>query len=509
VDKGVRMSPHRGSPALNRRELMSAALAGSVALAGAGTVLGQARPAAAADADFDFDTGNAVKDVISVAGGLTIAIDPMDATILIRLTSMMAVAWFDAIAPYHSTAVGIHSDLGRRPAGESATNRTRNIALFYASYRVLRTFSMLADAAREMMTDIGLDPDDTTENTTSAVGIGNMAGNSVVRAKMPDGLNQLGDEGGRKYNLQPFADYTGYQPVNTAYELRHPSRWQPNVLAKGTTGVYEVQQFVTPQMARTTPYTFADPKAFLLPPPDGSSYEKNPRAYRRQADEILAASANLTDEQKMAVQLFADKTVLGSSTAVTAENAKLGFDAYFHYFATVNIAAYDAGIAAWYNKVHYDSVRPFSAIRLLYGDKKVRAWGGPGKGTVDDLPGRDWRSFVNTPDHAEYPSGSTFLCSAHAQSARRFLGTDEISYTRSYAKGSSVLEPGVTPARDLVLSWKSWTDFNHDCGMSRLWGGPHFLSSIEAAWKTAPQFGDLAYEFVQRHVKGQAGVARS
>ena len=40
-------------------------------------------------------------------------------------------------------------------------------------------------------------------------------------------MNQLGDEGGRQYNRRPYEDYTGYKPVNTAYKLSDPSRWQP------------------------------------------------------------------------------------------------------------------------------------------------------------------------------------------------------------------------------------------------------------------------------------------
>jgi len=30
-------------------------------------------------------------------------------------------------------------------------------------------------------------------------------------------------------------------------------------------------------------------------------------------------------------------------------------------------------------------VRPFSAIRFLYGDAPITAWGGPGQGTVTNL----------------------------------------------------------------------------------------------------------------------------
>jgi hypothetical protein len=68
-------------------------------------------------------------------------------------------AWFDAIAPYHPTAVGVASRLGRRPASERATNRQRNIAILYASYRVLTGLLPKFEAQwREMLSGVGLDP---------------------------------------------------------------------------------------------------------------------------------------------------------------------------------------------------------------------------------------------------------------------------------------------------------------------------------------------------------------
>ena len=35
-----------------------------------------------------------------------------------------------------------------------------------------------------------------------------------------------------------------------------------------------------------------------------------------------------------------------------------------------NVAAFDGGIATWNEKFRYDAVRPFSAIRFLYGDRR-------------------------------------------------------------------------------------------------------------------------------------------
>lgn len=44
-------------------------------------------------------------------------------------------------------------------------------------------------------------------------------------------MNQLGDEGGRIYNRRPYEDYTGYAPINTPWEVKNASRWQPRYRA--------------------------------------------------------------------------------------------------------------------------------------------------------------------------------------------------------------------------------------------------------------------------------------
>ena len=66
---------------------------------------------------FDFDTGNAGIEVIipAVIPALFATTTPNDAPIILRHTTIITNAWFDAIAPYHRTAVGVYSQLGRRP----------------------------------------------------------------------------------------------------------------------------------------------------------------------------------------------------------------------------------------------------------------------------------------------------------------------------------------------------------------------------------------------------------
>jgi hypothetical protein len=65
----------------------------------------------------------------------------------------------------------------------------------------------------------------------------------------------------------------------------------------------------------------------------------------------------------------------------------------------VNFAVHDTLVAVWHEKARYDAVRPFSAIPHVYGSNLVKAWGGPGNGAVEDLPAKEWRSYLPTPDH--------------------------------------------------------------------------------------------------------------
>ncbi|NJP45301.1 DUF6851 domain-containing protein [Actinacidiphila epipremni] len=476
--------------------------AGTAAAAPAGSTTSTASPEAAAD--IDWDNGNIVEMVIVPEAEPIILtyVAGNDATIIVRVTTLLQHAWFDAIAPYHATAVGVTSKLGRRPASEGVTNRNKNIAIMYASLRLLSGMIPAATAQwRALLAKYGLDPDNTTKDLRTPAGIGNVAGQAVVDSRLRDGMNQTGDVG-RKYHPMPYHDYTGYVPRNTAYELRDPSRWQPNIVPTDKQGQWRVQEFINPQLMYCRPYTFKDVTKYKLPKPYKSDVH-NWRDYKAQADEILSMQAGLTDEQKMTAETFDDKFMaLGISVGMAGAEKNLPFDDWFHFHMITAVAVFDALIAAWYNKNVWDAVRPVNAIRHIYGDNKVKGWGGPGLGTVS-MKATEWQSYLDIPDHTEYPSGSTTLYHAHSQSATRFLGGDAIDLHFPFPKGSSRIEPGVTPAQDIELHFTSWKDFADVAGMSRAYGGVHFTAAVHAGEQLGPQFGDLAYEFVMKYVKGQ------
>lgn len=459
---------------------------------------------------FDINTGYAPAEVVIPNAFQLLSTDVSksgsDATLVLRHTAMLSNSWFDAVAPYHPTQVGVYSKITERRS--EVNNHDKNISVLYAAYRVLSSIAPHRQAQWDgMLMNLGLDPTDDNMDPGNPIGIGNIAGFGVVNARLHDGMNQLGDEGGVKYNRKPYMDYTGYKPVNTYYQLKHPGRWQP---APGTNGFgkFNVQQFVTPQMGHTKAYSFKNPNQFNLPAPWRSN-PANYSAYKAQVDDVLQYSANLTDEQKLIAELFDYKLrSLGFSEIFAAKKFNLPYIESVQMAFLSNMTEFDTAIAVWRQKVKWDAVRPWSAIQYVYGKQKVTAWGGPGKGTVSDIPANQWTSYLPVADHAEYPSGSAAFCAAHTYVLSRFLKSDELGWTVDYTAGSSTYEPGFTPQQNLQLSFPTWSDFREKCGMSRLYAGVHFRDSIDGGYSIGDRVGAKAYKFVTSHINGVAQKAQ-
>lgn len=91
--------------------------------------------------------------------------------------------------------------------------------------------------------------------------------------------------------------------------------------------------------------------------------------------------------------------------------------------------------------------------------------------------------------HAEYPSGSSCICTAFAETLQLLTGQDDIAFplTETFEAGTSKTEEGVTPANDITIEYNKWSDIAIDCGESRLYGGMHFDEAIaEFSANSAP-----------------------
>jgi hypothetical protein len=390
-------------------------------------------------------------------------------TAVSRVLAVVQTSVYDAWAAYDPVAVGTRLGASlRRPAAER-TLANKSKAISFAAYRaLLDLFPAQRAAIRRFMAKLGYDPDNTSTDPASPAGVGNTAAAAVLAFRHHDGSNQLGDLNGGP----PYSDYTGYTPVNTPDKVIDKFHWQP--LRIGT----NVQRFSTPQWGRVTPFALTAPDQFPVPGPDLRN------DYRKGLKGIIKFSAKLTDTDKMISEYWSD----GPATELPpghgaifagALSRRIGADLAFDVkmlFLQAN-AVLDAGIAVWHFKVAYDFVRPITLVHVVMKDEKIRAWGGPGRGTVEML-GQDWMPYqlptVVTPPFAEYVSGHSAFSAATFEALRSFTGTNRLDFSVTMRAGSSRIEPGLTPSRDVKLVWHTMQDAADQAGISRELGGIHF-----------------------------------
>jgi hypothetical protein len=261
-----------------------------------------------------------------------------------------------------------------------------------------------------------------------------------------------------------------------------PNRWQPLQYVDATNTLV-TQPFVGAQWYRVVPFTFHSGDEFRNLLARFGPATAGTREFQEQAEELVEMSANLTDRQKVIAEYFADgpnseqppghwdlfaQFVSARDHHDVDEDAKL-------FFALTN-AIFDAGIVAWDAKRAFDAVRPATAVPYVFQGQQIKAWGGPGKGTVT-MDGRFWIPYqpntFPTPPFPEYISGHSTFSAAGAAVLRLFTHSDTFGGSATFPAGSSKIEPG-TPSSPVTLQWETFTDAANQAGISRRYGGIHF-----------------------------------
>jgi PAP2 superfamily len=399
---------------------------------------------------------------------------------------------YDAWAAHDDLAFGsrLGDELRRPPAGRTQAAK-REAASFAAHLALADLFPSQRTAFAKTMSDLGYDPAGAgPAGSPGAVGV--QAARAVLAFRHGDGANQLGDLGPEPRGLAgAYQDWTGYQPANLLTRLLDPNHWQPLPTPDGMG-----QRFLAPQWGLVVP--FALQAGWELRP---AGPRRHPgRGYLFQAEEVLADSAGLTDEQKAIVEYWADgpasETPPGHwclhAQEVSARDGN-SLDEDVKLFFALTAALLDASIACWDAKRAYDSVRPISAIRFLFAGREVLAWGGPGLGPRR-IKGEEWRPYLTTPPFGEYPSGHSTFSAAAAAVLARFTGSDRYGAAVTIPAGSSRVEPGTTPAADVVLSWPTFSAAADQAGRSRRYGGIHFKDGDLVGRALGAMVGARAWE---------------
>ena len=434
-----------------------------------------------------------------------------------RALAIVHTCIFDAWAAYDHHAVGTRfGGALRRPAGEH-TLANINTAISFAAYRAAVDLfpGDRASVFDPLMSRLGYDATNTTDDSSTPAGVGNVAARAVLDFRHRDGANQLGDQAGGKPGVA-YADYTGYQAANDPMDLRpgakfdpatvhNPDRWQP-LRYVDATGTVVTQPFVGAQWQHVTPFALTNVAQLRSPTgPAGHGTQ----AYGSQARALLAISAGLTDEQKMIAEYWADgprSELPPGHWDLFAQYVsrrdhhgahKHGVAADVELFFALTNAIFDASICCWDNKRFFESIRPITAIRYLFRGQRVRAWGGPYQRTRL-IDGADWlpyqASTFPTPPFPEYSSGHSTFSAAGAEILKLFTESDDFGASVTFPAGSSKFESGAVPASDVTLRWATFSEAASQAGHSRRYGGIHF------------EQGDLDARVAGRLVAKQAWV---
>jgi hypothetical protein len=464
---------------------------------------------------------------------------------------------YDAWSAYESTPIStVLGDSLQRPSQEN-TEAHKHEAASYAAYRVLsELFPNQVGTFRGQMLGLGFNPDNNTTDTTTAAGIGNTMAATLMGFRRSDGSNQLGN----------YADTTGYSPVNITLPGQAPlvndiARWSAEHVPIDDLDA-PIQRALTPQWGEVTPFALASgsqfrppaPAPFLLDPlatadlqagtitrSDGTVVDISRDAigtdinpdFITQSEEIVAFSANLTDEQKMVAEYWED---LGGTPFPPGHWLAIGqfvserdghsLDDDAQLFFVLGNAVMDAGIATWEAKYYYDYARPVRTIRELgrlcligsedipgSGECYIDAWGGPEQGTQHILA-TDFITYQTpggnaSPPFPEYTSGHSGFSAAAAEVLKLFTGSDVYGDSITFAPGSSRFEPSFTPASPITLSWATFTDAANEAGISRCYGGIHFVRGDLAGRKLGRQVGTEVWNRSQFFISGDQTVGKA
>ncbi|MEO7446251.1 MAG: vanadium-dependent haloperoxidase, partial [Ferruginibacter sp.] len=197
--------------------------------------------------------------------------------------------------------------------------------------------------------------------------------------------------------------------------------------------------------------------ASQLPPP--VSYSADPAsAFYSMVKEVYDASLVLTTDQKAQAIFWRD--IPGGGThahwlsifvqVLNKQGSTSMLDKAALAYAKMGITQSDSRVSCWNSKYEYNLVRPITYIRSVMGHPV-------------------WSSFLTTPNHPEYPSAhSSFSASGAAVLTGEF--GDNYSYTDHSFDFLGL------PAR----SYNSFNDAATEAGLSRFYGGIHYLLSLSA-----------------------------
>lgn len=146
--------------------------------------------------------------------------------------------------------------------------------------------------------------------------------------------------------------------------------------------------------------------------------------------------------------------------------------------ALTSMAMADSAIATWHSKYTHDIIRPETAIRYRanqFNNQDQRVIGQS-----------DWKSLIPTPPFPAYTSGHSAFGASATRMIARIIGRDNIAFSKTAA--DTVIWPD--QLSDVTRHWSSLSAAAEENGMSRIYGGVHWMADNDQALKTGRQIAD-------------------
>jgi len=255
----------------------------------------------------------------------------------------------------------------------------------------------------------------------------------------------------------------------------------------------EFPAVITPSFAgwaHVTPFALHSASQFRVEP--GEIFDLASESYTREYNEVKQVGDALVrggapDSEESDIARFWPGG--GSNWNLTTRLivAGRGLDLWQHarLFALLNIAEADGHIANQDSKYTYKFWRPVTAIR----------WADDGNPHTTSDPG--WRPFLVTPPYPDYPCALPTATGTSAEVLRRFFGTDDIAFDRTFNAGAVPLPPPLAslPVKTISRHFDSLSEAASESANARVFAGIHFRSGCKAGVRLGKQVG----RFVIQH----------
>ncbi|WP_310588964.1 vanadium-dependent haloperoxidase [Dyadobacter crusticola] len=270
-----------------------------------------------------------------------------------------------------------------------------------------------------------------------------------------------------KYNL--ISNFPRYEPRNT------PGTWYPT-----PPGYFPP---VEPFFSTVRPFTLDSSSQFIPPPPVAFSEKKDSEFFRlmkmnyddtrEREHEVTAAfwdcnpfALENTGHLLVGMKKISPGAHWMGITDIACKQAKADFGKTLLVNTSVAIGLMDGFMACWDEKYRSNRIRPETAIRKY----------------IDPT----WKPFLQTPPFPEYLSGHSVISTCSAVILTHYFG-ENFAYT------DSVEERFNLKAR----KFPSFKAAALESGMSRFYGGIHFMDAITNGQKQGQQVGEWVVKTLQ------------